>query len=79
MAVRSDARDILDVFLIANIANITQNNLNLNFPPELQTFVNTQVINNIGTSSYNASFPADLRQLLSTFILDNINALETIS
>ncbi len=78
MAVRPDVRDILDVFVIANLSNIAQNNPVLNFPPELQDFVNTQVINNVGTASYTASFPSDLRQLLSDFILSNINTLEDI-
>ncbi len=75
MAVTSDVRDILDVFLISNLANISQNNLNLNFPPELQNFIDTQVINNLGTGSYRANFPADLRQIFSNFILDNFNTL----
>ncbi|MEG6584481.1 hypothetical protein [Dendrosporobacter sp. 1207_IL3150] len=79
MAIQPDSRDILEVFLIANLANIAQNNPILNFPPELQDFVNTQVLNNIGDASYNVSFASDLRQILSTFILDNINTLENIS
>lgn len=79
MAIRIDVRDILEVFLIANIGAITQNNVNINFPPELQDFVNTQVINNIGTPSYDASFTSDLRDVLSTYILDNLNALENVN
>lgn len=79
MAIRIDVRDILEVFLIANIGPITQNSLNINFPPELQTFVDTQVINNIGSPSYDASFSSDLRDVLSTFILDNLNTLETVN
>lgn len=78
MAVRSDVRDILDVFVIANLAQLAQNNVNLNFPPELQDFVDTQLINNLGSPSYNASFPSDLRQILSNFILTNFNTLNNI-
>ena len=78
MAVKSDVRDILDVFVIANLAQLAQNNVNLNFPPELQDFVDTQVINNLGTPSYNASFQSDLRQILSNFILTNFNTLNNI-
>lgn len=75
MAMGSDERDILEVFLILNLSNIAQNSPYVFAPLGLQSFIDTVTIDNVR----NLNFPSDLRDLLVNYILvDQINSQRSI-
>lgn len=65
MAIASDERDILDVFLIQNLANIAQNSPFVAAPLGIQEFIDTITIDNV----VGLNFPSDVRDLLVNYIL----------
>lgn len=65
MAIASDERDILDVFLIQNLANIAQNSPFVTAPLGIQEFLDTITIDNV----VGLNFPSDVRDLLVNYIL----------
>lgn len=67
MAIASDERDILDVFLISNLANIAQNSPFVSAPLGFQEFIDTITIDNVRS----LNFPSDVRDLLVNYILVN--------
>lgn len=67
VAVAKDVRDILDVFVIQNLAAIANNEQFVNVPLGFQDFINTEVVNNVN----NINLPSDLRNLLENYILVN--------
>lgn len=65
MAITSDQHDILEVFLIINLANIANNNPFVSAPLGIQNFIDTVTIDNVSTMT----FPSDIRDLLVNYIL----------
>lgn len=67
MAVPSDVRDILDVFVILNLSSIANNQQIVNVPLGLDNFINSEVVNNVNR----INISSDLRQLLENYVLVN--------
>ncbi|WP_110954550.1 hypothetical protein [Anaerosinus massiliensis] len=67
LAVPSDVRDILDVFVILNLASIANNQQIVNVPLGLDDFINSEVVNNVNR----INISSDLRQLLENYVLVN--------
>lgn len=67
LAVSKDVHDILDVFIIENLARIANNQEFVIVPRGLENFINTEVVNNIN----NINISSDLRNLLENYILIN--------
>jgi hypothetical protein len=67
LAVSKDVHDILDVFIIENLARIANNQEFVSVPRGLESFINTEVVNNIN----NINISSDLRNLLENYILIN--------
>jgi hypothetical protein len=67
LAVSKDVYDILDVFIIENLARIANNQEFVSVPRGLESFINTEVVNNLN----NINISADLRNLLENYILIN--------
>ena len=62
---RSDTRDILDVFIIANLATVANNSGNVIVPLGFQDFIDVETVNHIR----DLNFPTDIRELLVNYIL----------
>ena len=67
LAISKDVHDILDVFIIENLARIANNQEFVSVPRGLENFINTEVTNNIN----NINISSDLRNLLENYILVN--------
>jgi len=67
LTVSKDVHDILDVFIIENLAGIANNQEFVSVPRGLENFINTEVVNNIN----NINISSDLRNLLENYILVN--------
>lgn len=65
MAIKSDEHDILEVFVITNLANIAENSPFVAAPLGLQNFIDTVTVDNVS----NLNFPSDIRDLLVNYIL----------
>ena len=67
LAISKDVHDILDIFIIENLARIANNQEFVSVPRGLESFINTEVVNNIN----NINISSDLRNLLENYILIN--------
>lgn len=65
MAIATDERDILDVYLILNLSSIANNTLFVSVPPGFQEFIDTVTVDNVRM----LAFPSDVRDLLVNYIL----------
>lgn len=65
MAVGADEHDILEVFVIQNLANISQNSPFVAAPLGLQVLIDTITIDNVA----GLRFSSDIQELLTNYIL----------
>lgn len=67
MALGRDEHDIMDIFLIQNLANIANNSQFISAPSGFMQFIDVTTYNNVRQ----LGFPSDLNQLLVNYILIN--------